>query len=129
MAVIGIQVYVNNSLEAVEVYKKAFNAEITPTPAFNNDGTYMHCELRINDDPFLYISEAPKPTEIMKQYHKLPNQTMQFCVNLETEQAIQKAYDVLSIEGVAPKPPAPTDWCPMLCNLIDKFGISWGLNI
>lgn len=126
---IGLQVYVKNSLEAVEVYKKAFNAELAPNPAFNDDGTYMHCELRIKGKTFLYLSEANEPyNEIVSQYHKYPHHTMQFCVNVETEEAIKTAYEVLSIGGIAPNPPAPTEWCPMLCNLIDKFGVSWGLN-
>ena len=128
--IVGLQVYVKNSPEAVEVYKKAFNAELAPNPAFNDDGTYMHAELRVNGKPILYLSEFTEPyTEIVKQYHNISHQTMQFCVNLKTEEAIWRAYEVLSVGGIVSFSPAPTEWCPMLCELVDKFGVYWGFNI
>lgn len=55
------QVYVKNSLEAAEMYCKAFGAEITRT-FMNEDNTgYEHCELSVNGEGFLALAEASNP--------------------------------------------------------------------
>jgi len=54
------QVYVNNSIEAVETYCRAFGAEIT-REFINDAGTeYEHCELSVNGEGFLALAEAKK---------------------------------------------------------------------
>ena len=55
------QVYVMNSLEAVETYCKAFGAEVT-FAIKNAAGTaYEHCELSVDGEPILAAAEAAEP--------------------------------------------------------------------
>ncbi len=41
-----MQIYVNESDNAVELYQKAFDAELVAS-YINSDGTYMHAELKV----------------------------------------------------------------------------------
>ena len=51
------QVYVKNSFEAADMYCKAFGAEIT-FQIKNDDKTfYEHCELSVNGEGFLALTE------------------------------------------------------------------------
>jgi hypothetical protein len=55
---INSQVYVTGSTEAVEMYCKAFGAEIS-FKIKTEENTYAHCELSVNGQLFLAVSEAP----------------------------------------------------------------------
>lgn len=59
---IGSQVYVRGSIEAVEMYCKAFGAEIN-FQIKSAENTYEHCELTINGQFFMCVSEAPADCE------------------------------------------------------------------
>ena len=58
------QVYVKNSFEAAETYCRAFGAEKT-LELINEDNTeYEHCELSVNGEFFLALSEAQNPCDV-----------------------------------------------------------------
>lgn len=58
------QVYVKNSFEAAEMYCKAFGAEITFEMKNDNKTAYTHCELSVNGEDFLALSEAANPCDV-----------------------------------------------------------------
>lgn len=123
------QVYVKNSLEAARFYCKAFGAEITfeiKTP----DGTeYEHCELSVNGDGFLALSEASNPCDV-SVVHKNKWQTMTFNVfEMGSEAAVQNAFDVLSDGGVVIDPVGAVSWSSCCATVIDKYGVCWWIAI
>ena len=83
------QVYVKNSVEAAQHYCNAFGAEITAeywNPAHTE---YEHCELSVNGEGFLALSEAQNPCDVAL-VHKLKWETMTFNVfEMGTEDAVR----------------------------------------
>ncbi len=89
------QVYVKNSLEAAKMYCKAFGAEISFEIKTPDQTEYEHCELTVNGDDFLALSEAKNPCDVA-MVHKLKWETMTFNVfEMGSEEAVKKAFDVL----------------------------------
>jgi uncharacterized glyoxalase superfamily protein PhnB len=121
------QVYVRGSIEAVEMYCKAFGAEIS-FPILNDDKSeYQHCELSVDGQLFMAVSEAPNDCDVSK---KSVWQTMAFNVyEMGNEEAVRNAYDVLREGGTVIDPLGPCDWNPCCSNLIDKFGVFWWIAI
>ena len=62
------QVYVKNSMEAAKTYCKAFGAEITLEMKNSSKTAYEHCELSVNGEGFLAISEAKNPCEYQQRF-------------------------------------------------------------
>ena len=123
------QVYVKNSFEAAEVYCKAFGAEITRE--FKNDARtiYEHCELSVNGEGFLALAEAKNPCDI-ELVHKMKWETMTFNVfEMGSEEAVYRAFDVLSNGGVVLEPIGQLPWSSCCATVIDKFGVCWWIAI
>jgi len=123
------QAYVKNSLEAAKIYCEAFGAEIT-REFFNEDGTaYEHCELSVNGEGFLALAEAKNPCDI-KLVHKLKWETMTFnAFEMGTEEAVHKAFAILSDGGVVLEPIGKLPWSTCCATIIDKFGVCWWISI
>lgn len=123
---ISPQVYVRGSVEAVEMYCKAFGVEIR-FQVKDERGVYAHCELTVNGQLFLAVSEAPEESDVSK---KTVWQTMAFNVyDMGSEEVVRKAYDTLREDGTVIDPLGPCDWNPYCSNLIDKFGVFWWIAI
>ncbi|HOV27303.1 MAG TPA: hypothetical protein PK566_13235 [Pseudobacteroides sp.] len=124
---ISPQVYVRGSIEAVEMYCRAFGAEISFQIKDSENKAYQHCELSINGQLFMAVSEAPDICDVSK---KLVWQTMAFNVfDMGSEEAVRNAYDILREGGTVIDPLGPCDWNPFCSNLIDKFGVFWWIAI
>jgi uncharacterized glyoxalase superfamily protein PhnB len=65
---ISPQVYVRGSVEAVEMYCKAFGAEIS-FQIKDEKNVYAHCELTVNGELFMAVSEAKK--ECGRPWHSM----------------------------------------------------------
>ena len=123
---IGSQAYVTGSIEAVERYCKAFNAVKSFEIKADAD-TYAHCELSVNGQLFMAVSEAPFDCDHNKNHVW---QTMAFNVyEMGTEEAVRNAYDVLRDGGTVIDKLGPCDWNPFCANVIDKFGVFWWIAI
>ena len=118
---IMMQVYVNGSVEAVELYQKAFNATLN-NDVRNNDGTFLHAELDVCDN-IIALSETD--TE------KIPGNTMQFCFHYGegNEEAVKNAYNVLKEGSQVIHPLGPCFYSPCMIDFIDKFGVHWCLFV
>ena len=123
------QVYVKNSIEAVEMYCNAFGAEITFDIKNETNDAYAHCELSVKGEPFLAASEAANPCDI-SIIHKEKWQTMTFNVcGMGREEAVQKAFNILSDGGVVIEPIKEVPWSKCCATVIDKYGVCWWISI
>ncbi len=123
------QVYVKNSIEAAKTYCKAFGAEIT-LEMKNGIGTeYEHCELSVDGERFLALSEAQNPCDVAF-VHKMKWETMTFNVfEMGTEERVRRAFDVLRDGGVVLEEIHEVPWSKCCATVIDKYGVCWWIAI
>lgn len=114
-----MQTYVKGSNKAVELYQKAFDAELVVSYP-HTDGTFMHAELNVYGQ-ILAISEAPKSEE------RITGTTMQFCLHFGEgkEALVQKAYNALKDGAAILYPLSPCEYSELMVDLIDKYGVRW----
>ena len=123
---VSAQVYVRGSVEAAEMYCKAFGAEIT-FQIKDERGLYAHCELSVNGERILALSEAPEDCDLTP---KTKWQPMAFnAFELGTKEAVENAYNVLKEGGTVIDPLGPCPWSECCSNLIDKYGVFWWISI
>ena len=114
-----MQTYVKGSDKAVELYQKAFDAELGASyPHY--DGTFMHAELNVYGQ-ILAISEA------LKNKERITGNTMQFCLHFGEgkEELVQKAYNTLKDGAKILYPLSPCEYSTLMADLIDKYGVRW----
>ena len=116
-----MQVYVKRSVEAVNIYQKAFNAENLGLYPDDNGG-YMHSELKAYGQ-ILAVSEGTDNLVI--------GNSMQFCFHFGEggEEHVKKAYEVLKHGATIHVPIGPCDYSPCMFSLVDKFGVFWCLFV
>lgn len=116
-----LQAYMVGSVEAAELYQKAFDAQMVCCYK-NANGTYFHAELDVYGQ-ILALSEIEE--------EPVPGNTMQFCLHFEQgqEPLVQKAYDVLKGGAEVIHPLGPCEYSPFMADLIDKFGVRWCLFV
>jgi len=128
---IGCQVYVKGSVDAVAFYQRAFDWTIGMN--FKNpDGTYAHASLMSGEREVLAVAEDGNPaTRTVSLDGKWPAMAFN-CAGLNSREAVDRAYDVLS-EGARttsnPGGPASVPWNEYCFTLVDKFGVYWWVAI
>ena len=124
---IGMTLYISNTLEAVEFYKKAFGLSLGYNEKFS-DGTYMHAELQKNGQSVFAVSES-KNNELVSVMHELAkgeiSPTTSIGLKFDTEDEIKLAYDILISEGVVRRPLGPLPWSVCSADVLDKYGVYW----
>lgn len=117
-----LQVYTKNSVQAVELYQRAFDARLLDFVK-DEEGNYYHSELDVYGQ-ILSVAELPK-----NEVQLVTGNAMQFCLHFDKteETLVQKAYDVLKEGGQIRIPLAPCDFSPGMADLIDVFGVRWCL--
>ncbi|WP_197545358.1 VOC family protein [Paenibacillus riograndensis] len=124
---ISTQVYVKGSIEAADFYCSAFGLEKSLEIKNEAKNEYMHCELTLDGKLFMAVSEAPKNCDTGE---KKSWQTMAFNVSdIGSEEAVRRAFDVLSNGGKVIDSLGPCDWNRYCANLIDKYGVFWWIAI
>ena len=123
------QVYVHNSLEAAQTYCKAFGAELTlemKTPAGDQ---YEHCVLSVDGEGILALAEARTNYDV-EYIHREQLQTMTFnAFELGSEEAVKRAFNVLSEGGVVVDPLGSLPWSSCCATVIDRYGVCWWIAI
>ncbi len=123
------QVYVMNSMEAVEAYCKAFGAKVTFAVMNDSKTAYEHCELSVNGEGILAVAEASEPYDI-NMIHKMKLQTMTFnAFELGNNDAVKNAFDVLSDGGVVIEAIHELPWSKYCATVIDKYGVCWWISV
>ena len=112
-----MQMYVKNSVTAVEFYQKAFSATIGNNWR-NPDGSCAHVELDA-DDQIIAISEADS--------NVITGNNLQFCLqfNEDERHKVRQAYEVLREDAQIICDLGEPSWSPYMFALIDRFGVHW----
>lgn len=112
-----MQVFVKNSVEAVEVYRKAFNAELLCAYPYESGG-YMHAELNAYGQ-VIAVSEIEET--------QVTGNTMMFCFHMGEgcEEQVLQAFEVLKDSAEKIDPPGPCGFSSCKFNLVDKYGVYW----
>ena len=113
-----MQVFTKDSEQALEFYRKAFEATVLCDHRHEN-GTVAHAELDIFGQVFAICE--------IQENEVNPGNTMQFCLHLGEgkQEVLNKAYDVLKDGAKIHYPLGPCDWSKLMVGLIDKYGINW----
>ena len=123
------QVYVMNSIEAVETYCRAFGAKVTFEIKNDAQTAYEHCELSVSSEPILAVAEAAKSYDV-SVIHRMKWQTMTFnAFELGSADAVKKAFDVLSDGGVVIEATHELPWNKYCATVIDRYGVCWWIGI
>lgn len=126
--------YNGNCMEAIELYKEAFNTEtnvlslfssMPKNPDFTIPDEYMdnvlQCELKIGDD-YIRMSDCGPFNEL----NSSDTEKVALCFEASVLE-IQHAFDVLSKEGEVGIPLMKTFFSELHGVVYDKFGIMWTL--
>ena len=123
------QVYVINSIEAVETYCRAFDATVSLEIKNADKTAYEHCVLSVNDEPILAAAEAQEFYDV-GVIHRMKLQTMTFnAFELGSIEAVENAYNVLSEGGVVVEAIHELPWSKCCATVIDKYGVCWWISI
>ena len=123
------QVYVMNSMEAVETYCRAVGAKVTFEIKNKDQTAYEHCELSVNGEGILAVAEAPEPYDV-SLIHRMKGQTMTFnAFELGSTDAVKNAFDVLREGGVVIEAIHELPWSKCCATVIDRYGVCWWIGI
>lgn len=118
--------------EAMEFYKKVFIGEVIYLMRYSEHEDFpisddykekiLHAQLKVGDG-LIYLSDAYEGEKLDYGNH------MEVNINFETEDALEKAYEMLSESAVKISLPLQKMfWNAKFATLIDQFGIGWSLN-
>jgi len=119
-------------IQAIELYKKAFDAETkiilqyadaNPEDFIMNDESkknwIYHSEIVIGNDR-LMLSDT-------REDDLQNNKSLSLLVHFDTSEEIMAAYELLSDGAVIISPMASQTYCAHFASLIDKYGMGWDL--
>ncbi|KRQ87837.1 hypothetical protein ABG79_00002 [Caloramator mitchellensis] len=118
---------VENCNEALEFYRDVFGGEIKNVQHANNiemfkgqEGKIIHSELHVNENCIFYFVDFLGNKSI--------GNNVQLILELNDFEEIQKIYDKLKEEGNVIFELQKTFWGAFHAVVVDKYGVSWGLN-
>ena len=120
---LGATLYLNNSNEAAELYIAAFGMTLGYN-VMNLDGTFLHAELLKNGKSIFAVSESTDPSTA-EAILKSARPTMSYEIDLEGEDELNKAYQILIDGGRILRPLGALPWSPISADVIDKYGVCW----
>ena len=106
--------------DAIELYKKAFDATIDAIYRDPESNAILHAEIKVFGQCIAFME---KDTE------NIVGNTMQLSFEECNEEIIKKAYEILSDGAKIELPLGSCEWTPCIFSLIDKFGVNWLLYI
>lgn len=116
------QLYLKGCDEAIELYRKAFDATVDAIHRIPENNTIAHAEIRAFEQCISFME---------RDSDSVAGNTMQFCFHFGdgNEEAVKKAYEVLKDGAQIELPLGSCDWSPCIFSLIDKFGVNWLLFV
>lgn len=132
MEVIPYLSFEGNGEEAIEYYKKVFDAEIIYMMRYSEaeqmpvsedyKNKLLHAQLKIGNN-LIYISDAMENEKITFGNHIDVN------INFDDPETLEKVYAYFEKEAkVIHMELQDTFWQAKFASLVDKFGIGWSLN-
>ncbi len=120
----------NNAEEAVKFYTSLFNnSSILTVTRYDKaaekfsgqkEGTAMTVAFKLEGQNFTALNGGP---------HFKLNQSISFFVYCESDEKIEKIFTKLSEGGQIIFPLDKYDWSPRYAWVVDKFGLSWQLDV
>jgi PhnB protein len=114
-----------NCLDAIELYKRAFQAELL-TLIMNEEGgkeqQVTHAEMLIHGQKLML-------NDFGNQQGISTPDGYQLVVQFESVDALEAAYRELETGARILTPKGPTDYSPCVTQLIDRFGTRWAFMV
>jgi len=135
MTVEPILIFAGQAIQAIDLYKKAFNAEVKvlmrQSDANPEDYQYNeehkdfvnHSQLQIGKQIIMIVDD---PEMDAKSQEKSPF-LIDLLVQFDSDEELQAAYGVLSDDATITSPLCSQTYCSLTCALVDKFGGRWQL--
>ena len=116
------QLYLKGCDEAIELYKKAFDATVDAIHRIPENNSIAHAEIRAFGQCISFME---------RDSESVTGNTMKFCFHFGdgNEETVKKAYEVLKDGAQIELPLGSCDWSPCIFSLIDKFGVNWLLFV
>jgi uncharacterized glyoxalase superfamily protein PhnB len=124
---LGATLYVQKSAEAVLYYCDAFNMTLGYN-AKNDDGTFLHAEIEKDGDSIFAVSESKEET-IRNAMLSSSLPTMSMGVNLNSNEELEHAFEVLAKGGHVLRPLGELPWSPCSADVVDKYGVCWYIYV
>lgn len=128
---LGATVYLQNSVEAVERYCKAFGLTLGYSEKFT-DGSYMHASLEKDGQEIFCVSESRNDAYVaMMRNANLKNArpVMSYGLDFDTADEVEKAFAELSGDGTVILPLGSLPWSARCAEVVDKYGVYWYLAV
>ncbi|MCL2171473.1 MAG: VOC family protein [Defluviitaleaceae bacterium] len=121
MPITKLQLYLKNCEQAIEFYKKAFDATVGRIYGDEN-GLIAHAEINVFGQRVAFMEQKS---------NCVTGNTMRFCFyfNKGDEEIIEKAYNFLKDDAKIEMPLGSCEWASLIFCLVDKFGVNWLLCI
>ena len=127
---IGSHVFLKGAMEAVKLYKEAFNLEDEGELWLDDDGFLIYRELLQDGKLFLSVSEDKHmPAELKIKYPDGVKPTMMFMVCFSDENKLRKASALLSNEVNPCTKVIVNPDGSIVCDVFDIFGVYWWLCV
>ncbi|HPH96085.1 MAG TPA: VOC family protein [Anaerolineaceae bacterium] len=124
---LGATLYVKNSVEAVDFYCDAFGMTLG-YHAKNSDGSFLHAELLRGRESIFAVSENADE-EIARSMLAAKQPTMSYGLNLDNDDELKHAYEVLAAGGHILRELGSLPWTPCAADVVDKYGICWYIYV
>ena len=124
-----------NCSQAMELYQKAFNAEIVVKMLFSDadpkDLQYKdeekdfiyHCQLKIGEQIILLADDS---NGVLKNESEA-SAMLSLCMTFDSAKDVNAAYEIISQGATIITPMASTTYCSCYVLLVVKFGMRWEL--
>ncbi|HJD23378.1 MAG TPA: VOC family protein [Firmicutes bacterium] len=127
---LGMTLYIKNSLEAVELYQEALGLTLGEEYVKFPDGTYMHAPMYRNGQFLFAVCESTNEALVRTVKETASQNIMPIAshgLDFDTVEEVEKAFELLSKEGVVIRPLGKLPWDTISTDLVDKFGVCWYL--
>ena len=104
--------------EAIELYQRAFNAEVGPV-LLGDDGSVYHAEMIIGSQRVMLGDNPDVPFA--------PSASLSLAVTMDSDAEVQHAFDVLREGGRVLYPIASTPYASSFASVFDRYGFRWVL--
>jgi uncharacterized glyoxalase superfamily protein PhnB len=94
----------------------------------HDNGTYLHAELLKDGNSIFAVSES-KERDIRVAMITTKQPTMSLGVNLNDNEELEHAYEILSVEGHILRPIGSLPWSPYSADIVDKYGVCWYIYV
>ncbi len=114
-----------NCREAIELYKKAFNAEvltIIKNTESGKENQILHAEIKIHEQKLMMNDFGNSQGIFMPDGYQL-------VVQFNHINHLEKAYAEFAENSTILFPKQPTDYSPCVVQFIDKFGTRWAFMV